>query len=238
MTDHQLAQGFLLRVRLAKLHQQFRVTRDAVVIKQSPPCDGPQLLSGYAITFDTDLDRQRFEKNSLTWPETPKLLFRHLPDQVAGEVLGLRWTAKGLWVTARVDHVEARRCNAFSVGVDIHAAEIIDQTSASFVGSITKGILREVSMVVTPANQFALVEERKTYKPSPMSQWTELMKDRVTVLQKIVSVMQTQIKRPPPEPPRRQPPPPRRPSTGSQEPVGKRGGPFSELVNHLNHERR
>lgn len=179
--------GLMLRTQLARLHQQFDVVKDAVVIKPSPATAGAMLLSGYASTVTIDLDRMKFENNSMTWSTMPKLLFKHDADQVAGTIDDLHWDAKGLKITATVDHQQARTMNAFSVAVSIHQYQIINPNSPQFYASITKATLDEVSLVTTPANQFAIVTSRW---PVPASnKFYDLMMAKVAVLQRLVPLL-------------------------------------------------
>jgi hypothetical protein len=118
---------------------------------------------GFASTGDVDFDRCRFASFvfGLLRKSKIRLLYAHDPNQVAGEIEELSYDAHGrLMIEARVDHLEARRCNGFSVGGRVRAYELRDVDNKGFHAVITDCGLSEISLVERLANRFAVVQSR------------------------------------------------------------------------------
>ena len=98
----------------------------------------------------------------------------------------LSYDAHGrLMIEARVDHLEARRCNGFSVGGRVRAYELRDVDNKGFHAVITDCELSEISLVERPANQFAVVQSR--FPANVQARLYDHMLDYVGVLRKFVT---------------------------------------------------
>ena len=196
-----------MRVQLKRLMQRHQIAAPALVnIPLTAPTVGAMVVTGLASTTTLDLERTKVRRRAFYWGKHfPPLLYRHDPDQVAGEILALDYDAQGqLRIRARVDHVEARRCGAFSVSMNVEDYEFRDVDDKSFHAFIKRATLTEVSLTQTPANANALVTSRWLAPPQtpPTNQFYSLMQAKVTCLTKLVPLLALAV------PERDQPPPP------------------------------
>jgi hypothetical protein len=159
--------AFKLRYQLAALAQRHKTRAITPVhVPMSAPCDEPMILEDIAASAVTvDLQKMRFRPFAFglpltSWDKQPKLLYRHGVE--AGKILALSYDAAGsLRARVEVDHVEARRCNAFSVGVTVLSYEIVNEDSADgFHALVTRASLDEISLVESPASPACLVDSR------------------------------------------------------------------------------
>lgn len=190
MTD-EIGQGMAVRLKLAQLARRFEVVSDVCIIPLTAPTDGPMVLEGLAVTPDIDLTRMRLAANCFGELDVSKvkLLYKH--GEAAGTVDHLRWDRKGnLHIRATVQHELGRRCGAFSVAFQVRAYTMHNENCPDYFAEITSAILDEVSCCNTPANQFALVTERKAWRPSPLNTFFELMKQRVELARQRIEVLQ------------------------------------------------
>jgi hypothetical protein len=105
--------GLRLKMELAELRQRHRLPPPVPHIEESLPEteDAPCTLSGYASTYDVDLERMKFRKYSLLWSpyKLPPLYYRHQP-LVIGTVVELQDTDAGVGVSVITDHPPAMCC--------------------------------------------------------------------------------------------------------------------------------
>ncbi|MBR0848794.1 hypothetical protein JQ543_13660 [Bradyrhizobium diazoefficiens] len=157
-----------MKYQLAKLRERHQTAPPIVNrIPFTAAADGPMVLTGLAATNHVDLDRQRLRPYALAWLpwKMPPLLYRHDERQVAGRIDHLEYVGGDLHITATVDHSIARRASCFSVGVTVHAFELVDPDSPDFHAIILQGWLDEVSLTDAPANPRAVVMHRRTALP-------------------------------------------------------------------------
>ena len=87
---------------------------------------------------------------------------------------------------ARVEHPEARRMSAFSVGMRIVECEVHDADSAHFHGVLKRVELSEVSITDRPCNSRAIVEQRI---PAAISDFYSFMQLRVQCAAKYLQLV-------------------------------------------------
>ena len=126
-----------MRVELHALAQKHGVfPRPSAPLPLSPPTSCSQLISGLASTGDIDHERMRFRGHAfgMISPRRTKLLYRHDPNEVAGEIEELSYDAHGrLLIKCRVDHEQARRCAAFSVSGRVNEYCLCDVDTPNFL---------------------------------------------------------------------------------------------------------
>jgi hypothetical protein len=127
-----------------------------------PPSTTPILIKGIATRIEIDGSCTMMMPGALVWDpnDLPRLLYKHHPDQIAGEITRLGYVGGELMIEARVEHAEAKRMPAFSVGLTPHDFEIVDHGGRFFHVRLTKGLLTEVSLTDLPALRSARVTAR------------------------------------------------------------------------------
>jgi hypothetical protein len=162
--------GLALRSRLRELQQRHRIVPERRAVPRSPPCDRPQRIVGVAATADLDSERCRLMPGCFGVIKPVQLLYLHQPDAVAGTIEDLTSTFDGrLLLTAVVEHAEARRCNALSIGFYARDYEWLDTDSATFSVLITRAVLTEISLVEAPSNSRCVVTQREGVSNAWMS---------------------------------------------------------------------
>ena len=153
-----------MRVRLRELAERHRIkAKRPDSLPLAPPAACPMLLSGQASSNHVDEERMAFAPYAfgLLSRSRTKLLLRHDPAIIAGVVEELKYDCYGnLQIVARVEHVEARRQPAFSIGAWIKSYEIVDADKPSFFARVTEASLEEVSLTSDPSNRTALVRSQ------------------------------------------------------------------------------
>ena len=161
---------------LSELMQRHAVELAASqAVPLSEPASGPMLLSGLASTLDVDAERVAFAPFAFgtPLPDGVALCFDHHGDQRAGRIELLGYDAQGaLTIRAYVDHLQAVRCNAFSVSGDVESFTLHDTGSPNFYARVEKLRLREISLVPSPANRNAKVLRREP--PTALSKYIAL----------------------------------------------------------------
>ena len=181
-----------MRVRISRLMRRHSVVSDPLSIPLAPPTDHAQVLEGYASTTDLDLDRVKIRPYAFGWPllirEMPPLYHKHDASQVAGEIEDLSYDDRGnLLVRARVDHPQARRCGAFSIGATVVAYEMKNADRPDFFALITQADLTEISLTDAPANPRALVLRR--HRVSALSGFYDAVTEKVRCLTELTKMM-------------------------------------------------
>jgi hypothetical protein len=134
------AEALKMKLELSRLASQHGVMSTPITILPSGPVDYPVILGGYASTTDIDGERMKFRRLAFNNPffwlsgyKLPPLLYKHDPEQIAGEIESLTYDKAGnLKIRAHVTHEKAARCNAFSVRAKILEYELIDTDSKNF----------------------------------------------------------------------------------------------------------
>jgi phage head maturation protease len=160
-----------------------------LVVPPVDPVPHAMIFEGTAATTDLDLDRMRLVPFAFgpALPHSVPLLLRHDPAAVAGEIQRLHYDSHGnLRIRARVEHPEARRMSAFSVGIRIVECELHDAGSVRFHGVLKRVELSEVSITDRPSNPCAIVEQRI---PAAISDFYSLMQQRVQCLGKYLQLV-------------------------------------------------
>jgi hypothetical protein len=152
------------------------------------------LLTGYAATFDTDLDRIAFGPHCFTFAWSPNnlppLCWKH--KDVVGLIERIEITDKGLAVTVKTGHPQARNAGAFSVAVTVHSYKIIDADKPSFHARIVSCTIDEISLTDKPANPRALVDQR--WPTSAAAEFWRLLGAKVQILQKMVELERSMLR--------------------------------------------
>ena len=196
-----------MRVQLRRLMNKHQHQPTLCHVPLAPHTPHTMMLLGFASTTDTDADRVKFRSHAFTWDrrQLPLLLHKHNAAQPAGTIESLDYDTNGnLRIRARVDHPEARRCNAFSVGATVVAYEFRDEDNANFHAVIKQAVLTEVSLTETPSNPQALVQHRWQALPQHEHKIYSLMAAKVAVLQeRLVPLLKDALvaQQPPPKPP-------------------------------------
>jgi hypothetical protein len=182
--------GLRLKMELAELRQRHRLPPPVPHIEESLPEteDAPCTLSGYASTYDVDLERMKFRKYSLLWSpyKLPPLYYRHQP-LVIGTVVELQDTDAGVGVSVITDHPPAMCCAAFSIAATIHAYHLEQADTLQFYAVVERATLDEISLVDRPANPRALVYDRVPAR-SPCHETNELLLKGFRTLQQLVEL--------------------------------------------------
>ena len=191
-------EAFAMRIRLARLAARHGVAAQPVSIPLAPPSDRPVIVEGVAASATTvDLSRMLFREFAFplpvfSWEKRPPLLYRH--GEPAGEIEALEYDRDGsLRVRARVDHVEARRCNAFSVCATVHDYELRNEDSADYYALIKQAEIVEISLTDQPACPAALVDFRSSVPPH--REFYRNAQRGIEIIQRIVTVIGCEIDR-------------------------------------------
>src|SRR5437899_466936 len=118
--------GHALRVEMARLALKHRVTPvTRAPLPLLPAVTVPQIVSGLAASPHLDSDRMSFQPGALSWPapDHVPLLVRHDANRIAGKIISLDYRDGELYVSARVDDLDAARMPAFSVTATVTEAE-------------------------------------------------------------------------------------------------------------------
>ena len=186
-----------LKLELRELANKHRVTAALPPpLPMTAPSSCAQVLSGFASTGDVDHERMKFSGHAfgLVSPRRTKLLYRHDPNVVAGEVQELFYDEFGrLKIRCCVDHVEARRCGAFSISARVNEYRICNADTPDFFALINDATLDEISLTDAPSNRHALVRSRfpadaRSKHLDTLLQWTKAMQKLVTALPQLVAV--------------------------------------------------
>jgi hypothetical protein len=151
-----------LRWQLRRQQRKFQIVPQPVILPLTPPTSGPMILEGVAATCTLDCDRMRLVPGALDpLPRRVPLWLHHDPTVIAGIVETLDYDINGiLRVRARVEHPQARRLPAFSVGLRIIQCELVDADTPDFHGVLHRAELVEVTVTDRPSNLDALVSNR------------------------------------------------------------------------------
>jgi phage head maturation protease len=155
--------GLAMKVKLRELMNQHQVRIEPRVLPLAPATGCPMILKGYAATVDVDAERTRFAPHAfgLLRASQVKLLYRHDPTQIAGEVQDLCYDARGnLCIVAKVTHERAQRCGGFSIGGRVRSFKLHNANSKDFFAVVDDLALEEISLTETPANMNAVVQSR------------------------------------------------------------------------------
>ena len=159
--------AFEIKAAIAALVQQHGLTEPPF----TPLPLGPELnhditLEGYAAPATIDREHTRLAANCWTpFKATIPRLYRHASDQPAGQLEEIRVDDRGLYVRARVSHIEARRCPYWSVCATLHSWRIV--TGDRPHAEITSATLDEVSLVPSsPGNADAIARRRGSVRLS------------------------------------------------------------------------
>jgi hypothetical protein len=176
-----------LRWSLRLLQRRYGIAPTPHIVPPIAPVPYAVVLVGTAATTDLDLDHMQLRPFAFgALPPTVPLLLRHDPATVAGTVQELAYDHNGgLRVRVRVEHEEARRLGAFSVGARIIECMLADGDSERFRGVLERVELTEVSLTDRPSNPRALVVERI---PAAISDWYTLMQRRVECIGKYLEL--------------------------------------------------
>ena len=160
-----------MEAQIARLQAHHRVPLpQPAALPLAEPTDCPLIVAGLASTFDFDSARCAIAPYALSWPSDPlpPLLYRHDPKQIAGRIMELGFDDRGrLRIRAYVDHQEAKRAPAFSIGFTVQAYEIVNPDSpSSFHSLVRKGVVTECSLTPEPCNRHALVQSRTRASPA------------------------------------------------------------------------
>ena len=155
------------------------------------------MLEGFASTTDV-VDSERIRIAPLAFgaslPKDLPLLYNHDAKEPAGSIDELYYDAKGqLMVRATVTHPRARRCQAFSIGAKVRDYALRDADGQNFYAEVLKAELTDVSLVERPVNPNARVLQRS--RPTPTYFFYDLMRQRVELCQRLVSIMQQEVNR-------------------------------------------
>lgn len=193
--------GLALRMglQLARLCKQHGVKKlewqDIVHVPLIAATEQPQLLTGIASTAAIDQHRMSIRPHCLTLPRKPSslpLLLKHRADVVAGTIDELAYDDNGqLNIRCTVDHPEARRMNAFSVGVTVQGFEMINADRPDFYARILAGRVDEVSLTDVPANGQCRVTAR--YPVSAQVQFIDQTLSAMRLIQQTLTVLQQQM---------------------------------------------
>ena len=153
---------------LRRLHERHGVRPRFTAVHAAQATPGPVIVEGFASTVTAWPERilvAPFAYGAKLPTRFPPLLYRHRPHEIAGTIEDLEYDAAGtLWVRARVEHHEAKLCDAFSIGlgeVDVEWANIDD--ARAFYVAITKvHAIEEISQTPVPRNPAARVQVRRT----------------------------------------------------------------------------
>jgi hypothetical protein len=152
-----------------------------------PSTEGPQILSGIAVSASIDLMRTKFGPFSVTWPQGVKLNYRH--REVAGKILELSYTSDGeVKIECEATHSLARRSPSFSVGATIKRWEIIDD-GPQFYALVNEAVIDEVSLTASPCNPNCVVKGRAPVMTAP-GEFFDLMAQKVALITRLVEARQ------------------------------------------------
>jgi hypothetical protein len=177
-----------LRFQLRQLQRKHQLVPAPHTVPPTAPVPHAMIFEGVAATTDLDLDRMRLVPFAFgdKLPCNVPLLLKHDPTAVAGTVETLEYDSRcNLRVRARVEHPDARRLGAFSVGLRIVECELHDAESERFHGLLKRVELTEVSLTDNPSNPKALVERRI---PASISDCYSLMQQRVRLVSKYLQL--------------------------------------------------
>lgn len=179
-----------MRVCIKRLMREHRVVADPVSIPLTPPVPHPIIVEGFASTPDVDSDRTKIRPHALTflpW-RLPPLLWKHDPAQVAGTIDELQYDDRGnLTIRATVDHPEARRAGAFSIGAKVLDYVILNGDTPNFSAVIKLAELSEISLTDCPANTRAVVRHR--YRTSAASAFYAILGEKMRRLTELTELM-------------------------------------------------
>jgi hypothetical protein len=164
-----------LRFQLRQLQRKHQLVPVPHTVPPTALVPHAMILEGVAATIDLDLDRMQLVPFAFgpALPRAVPLLLKHDPTIVAGTVQELTYDSRGnLRVRARVEHPDARRLGAFSVGLRIVECELRNADSEHFHGVLKRVELTEISLTDNPSNPKALVEQRI---PASISDYYALM---------------------------------------------------------------
>ena len=182
--------GLVMQAALEQRFIRYGIQPQVRAVPLSPPTDHVMVLGGLAPTGDIDHERVRFLPfafGPLPLPSHLPLLYDHDPDQEAGCLDSLQYTATGnLEVVATVTHKMARRCGAWSVGARIH--DFIIHDGAGFYAEVRKATLTDISLVVAPGNPAALVTSRRPLAPT--AEFYGLMERKIECIIKTTALIQ------------------------------------------------
>ena len=190
-----------MRLKLKRLCVQHRVQPEPCKIPLRDPSPHDMVLCGFASTDDLDLDRCKMRPYAFGYPLRPlrrqyravPLLYKHLPDQVAGKIEDLEYDECGnLCVWAVVTHELAKRCGAFSIRAVVLDYTMHDSDTENFYAKINQADLTEISLTDNPSNPHALVMDR--YRVNPQVQFFDLMKEKVKRLQQLAALIKQEIR--------------------------------------------
>jgi Caudovirus prohead serine protease len=182
-----------MKLKLRTLMQRHGVRPNPVKIPLLDAVDHPMLLEGYCSTDDVDHERCKFRPYAFGYPlrkscRAVPLLYRHDPNQVAGEIVDLEYDELGnLQVWTKVTHPLAKRTGAFSIGATILDYTICDADSPDFYALVTQAELTEISLTDNPSNPFALVMDRHRHPPAVET--LELLTAKMKILQKMTLLL-------------------------------------------------
>jgi hypothetical protein len=153
-----------------------------------PSVDGPQILSGIAVSTTIDLMRTKFRPFSVTWPQGVKLNYRH--REVAGKVLELSYTKDGeVKIECEATHSLARRSPCFSVAASVLRWELIDGDKPNFYALVNEAVINEVSLTTSPCNPNCVVKGRAPVMTA-QGEFFDLMAQKVALIAKLVEARQ------------------------------------------------
>ena len=178
-----------LKFELAELGRRHNVKPVPHTLPLAPPTGCSMLVKGSASTGDVDFDplsNSRHSRSACCASRRSGSCTRMTRTKLRARLKELSYDAHGrLMIEARVDHLEARRCNGFSVGGRVRAYELRDVDNKGFHAVITDCELSEISLVERPANQFAVVQSR--FPANVQARLYDHMLDYVGVLRKFVT---------------------------------------------------
>jgi hypothetical protein len=185
----QVHPGQPLPSRLAVRHGTGQ--QQPVVLPLTEASDEPLHIEGIAAAGNVDSTRQMFSRCAFRIPflksRMPKLLYRHDPQQIAGQIDELYHAEGNLCIRAFASHELARRCPALSVAATVLGYEIRNADSKNFYAEILDAEIAEVSLTPSPANAHALVMRRY---PVPASvKVFDLTAQAVGKMQEIVAAL-------------------------------------------------
>ncbi|MCA1498852.1 hypothetical protein [Bradyrhizobium sp. NBAIM14] len=177
-----------MQLELKRLARKHRIAPPpSVPTAPLPPVDGDWIFEGLAAPATIDSERTKFAAECwMPVRQNIPLLYRH--GRLAGEVLEVRTTDKGLHVRALVRDNEAKQCTHFSVAATIHGYQLREVNNReSFHAVITCAALDEITLTNAPANPAAVVLHR--YRQSAAVEFYDIVKRGIICAQGVVAAL-------------------------------------------------